>query len=93
MKTTLVVVAEGELGERIAHLSEEHAELDDQHRRVLCPGDPAYPAAEVLARWFCGEAAVVLDVHGEPRVFLDEWKATFEAWIEDAFVRAGRTLR
>lgn len=75
---TLVVIAEGDLGERIAHVGEEQAAFDPENRRVL----------RVHAR--SEAAAVMLDAHDQPVVFLDEHYATSAPWIEDAFVRAAR---
>lgn len=91
---TLVVIAGGNLGKRIARLGDDHAAFDRANRRVLRAEDEAYPAPEVVRQWDSHAAAVMLDSNENVIVFLDAQHATSEAWIEDAFVRArGSALR
>jgi len=89
---TFVVLASGYLGRRIARLAAEHAQLDADRRRVLCDEDASFPDARRINTWRNGTpvAAVVLNRRGEVCDRLDVVRATSEAWIEDAFLRANR---
>jgi hypothetical protein len=91
MKATLVITAYGKIGEKIAYSAELHAAFDRQHRQILRRGDPDYPSDEVIEAWGDDMAAVMLNEHNTPVVFLSEIYATSECWIEEAFVRAIRT--
>jgi hypothetical protein len=89
---TFVVLESGYLGDRIARLAAEHAELDAGRRRVLRDGDAGFPDALHIHAWRIGAsvAAVVLDRRGGVCDRLDMVRATSEAWIEDAFLRGNR---
>ena len=88
---TFVVLASGSLGRTIARLAAEHAQFD-AGRRVLYAGDAEFPYGMRVTEWRNGTsiAAVVIDRRGQVCARLDWVRATAEAWIEDAFVRANR---
>lgn len=89
---TFVVLASGSLGRTIARLAAEHAQFDAGRRCVLYAGDAGFPYGMRITEWRNGTliAAVVLDRGGRVCARLDRVRATTEAWIEDAFVRANR---
>jgi hypothetical protein len=94
MPATFVVLASGQLGRRILQIAGEHAEFDAGRRRVVCDGEAGFPDAASLEGRCAGPAivAVVLNSRGVVCERLDVVKATTEAWIEDAFLRASREL-
>ena len=81
---TLVVIASGKAGKRIARVASEHAAFDPNRRRVVRLESRTADAAP---------AALVIDADGEVCVTLSRARATSAAWIEDAFLRALRMKR
>ena len=86
------VVMGGPFASDVASIAREHVALDTVRRRLLLPGDPAYPSAEQIGSWQLGPgaAAVVIAPDGSLSDILDHRQATSGAWIEHAFVRALR---
>lgn len=76
---TLFVFATGSLRGRIIAVAEPQVSLDPIHRRLA-----------VRAETNDGPPAMVRNDRTGMCVFLDEWRATTAAWIEDAFLQ---TLR
>jgi hypothetical protein len=91
-KATLIVLATGYLGRRIARLAAEQESFDPCGRRVLRPGDAGYPEPRQIEAWRRGTTAVavMLNMRGEVCERLDPQRATAPAWIEDAFLRSRR---
>lgn len=81
-RVTFVILADGALGDRIARLADDHAAYDRRRRRIL--HIPLAPRLKVVGN----AAALILDGGGNVWGYLDEARATAEAWIEDAFLRA-----
>ena len=83
--STLIVTANGADGDAIERLAEEHAGFDPERRviRANLAGAIA-PAIEDN----CAAAVVIVDRKGEICGTLDRRKASVEAWLEDAFLRA-----
>lgn len=89
---TLVVLADGFLGKRIARLAQQHAAFDPDCRRVLRPGDALYPPATSIAPWRDrGAAALGVNPSGRVCAVLDEQRATTAGWIEDTFLSVLRS--
>lgn len=88
---TFIVIADGSRAKRIARLAQEHAEFDPESRRVLAPDDALYPPLRSIAPWRSRDvAALVLSPSGTVCALLDRQQAVSAAWIEDAFLSAGR---
>lgn len=87
-----LVVLRSDIATEVASVAREHVALDTPRRRVLVPGDAAYPSDAQIQTWdLPTEAAVVvLTPDGRLSSVLDPERATSGAWIEDAFVRALR---
>ena len=84
---TLVILADGFLGKRIARLAQTHAAFDPDRRRVLQPGDALYPVADSLSPWRDrGAVALVINPFGEVCAVLDDQRATTAGSIETAFL-------
>src|SRR5436190_24248629 len=82
---TFVILADGELGDRIARLADDHASFDRRRRRILhIPLGPRLKNAG-------NAAALILDSEWKVWGYLDQGRATAEGWIEDAFLRAGNS--
>lgn len=88
MTATFVVLANGALADVIARIAGQHAAYDRSHRRVIGKEERDAVVAQ-LRYWTAGglPAAVVIDQRNEVCVSLDEWQATTDAWIEDAFLK------
>jgi hypothetical protein len=90
---TFVVIANGDFGKQIARLAQEHADFDPASRRVLRPGDALYPPTTTVTEWSRrGAAALVVGASGNVCALLDQRQAVTEAWIEDCFLRACRSI-
>jgi len=90
MSCTLVVVANGSVGEQIARIGERVVECDAQERRIVRRGDSGYPSEDVIAMWGRSIAAAVLNDHNASVALLTIQRATRIPWIEDAFLRASQ---
>lgn len=88
---TLIVLL-SEVAADVAAVAREHVTLDATRRRLLIPGDDAYPSAAQIASWRLPAAAVAVVLAPDGRIAdaLDHGRAMSGAWIEDAFVRALR---
>jgi len=87
------VVLRGESADEVAAAAKERISLDRARRRLIVPGDDAYPSSTQIRAWVAahpGAAAVILTPSGAVSDVFDKSRATSAAWIEDAFVRALR---
>jgi len=86
MKQATLLVLDGDLAPTITTLATEHAAFDPVRRRVVVQNGRTVMAP-------AGVAALLFASDGTICDKLDHSRATSEAWIEDAFVRASRTTR
>jgi hypothetical protein len=85
---TFVILAGGELGDRIARLADNQAAFDRNRRRIMRLPLAGMRIGLMDNPDFGNAVALILGSEGDLWGCLDERRATTAAWIEDAFLRA-----